>query len=130
MKKLLTFLLIFPFFISCSSDDDEPAQDYTSFVVTIDATPTFPNCVSAYKKNNIFYKLGDLGDLTKGKYSPEIHINDKSITEIYVFSDYMNIIRFDDIYRIDNNKKNVITIINGTAGIKVTDKTDPTQYPQ
>lgn len=130
MKQLLFFLIILPLFVACSSDEDEPTQDYTSFVVTIDATPTFPNCVAAYQKDNKFYKLGDLGDLTKGKYSTEIRINDNSITEIYVFSDYLNVIRFDAIYRLEKNKKNTIVVAYGTGGIRVTNKSDPTQYPQ
>lgn len=132
MKKLLYILFTITCFVACSSDDEpvEPKQDYTSFVVTIDASPTFPNCVAGYKKDGKYYKLGDLGDLTKGKYSPEIRINDNSINEIYIFSDYMNVVRVDAIYKLKLNAKNTITIANGTGGIKVTNKSDPTQYPQ
>lgn len=130
MKQLLTILLFFSFFISCSSDDDETSQGYTSFTVTVDASPNFPNCVAAYKKDNKYYKLGDLGDLTKGKISPEITIKDNTITEVYIFSDYMNVIRFDAIYQLSKNKKNSIVVENGTGGIKITDKNNQEEYPQ
>lgn len=132
LRCLLPIILFFSIFISCSSDNDDDMneQDFTSFVVTIDATPIFPNCVAAYKKDGKYHKLGDLGDLTKGKYSPEIRVNDNSITSIYIFSDYNGIIRFDDTYNITKNIKNNITIANGTKGIGISDKSDPTQYPQ
>lgn len=129
---LLPILLLFTIF-SCSNDNEEEKeiQDYTSFVVIYNANvEKLPNCVAAYKKDNKYYKLGYLGDLTKGKYSPEIRINDNTIKDIYIFSDYMNIIRFDDVYKLEKNKKNIIIIADGTGGIKITDKTDQTQYPQ
>lgn len=131
MKQLLYILLGITLFTSCSSEDDnEPIQTDTSFIVTIDATPEFPNCIAAYKKDGKYYKLGDLGTLTKGKYSPEVKVTDTSISEIYIFSDYMNIIRFDAVYSLEKDKKNSIIVQNGTGGIKVTDKTDQAQYPQ
>lgn len=130
MKQLLTILLFLPFFISCSSDDDGATQDYTSFTVAVDDSPNFPNCVAAYKKDNKYYKLGDLGDLTKGKTSPEITVKDNAITEIYIFSDYMNVIRFDDVYKLSKNKKNSIVVKYATKGITVSDKLDATEYPQ
>lgn len=129
MKQLLTILFAITLF-ACSSDDNEPSQNYTSFTVTIDATPTFPNCVAAYKKDGKYYKLGDLGDLTKGKISPEIRVVDNSITQVYIFTDYNNVIIFDDIYILKGNTKNKITVKDGTKGIRVTDKNDPSQYPQ
>lgn len=130
MKQLLYILFAVTLFVSCSSDDDETTQDYTSFTVTVDASPNFPNCVAAYRKDDKFYKLGDLGDLTKGKISPEITIKDNTITEIYIFSDYMNVIRFDAIYKLSKNKKNSIVVENGTGGIKITDKNNQEEYPQ
>lgn len=130
MKQLLTILLFLPLFISCSSDDDGTEQDYTSFTVTIDASPNFPNCVAAYKKDNKYYKLGDLGDLTKGKTSTEIAVKDNAITEVYIFSDYMNVIRFDAVYKLSKNKKNSIIVAYSTKGVTVKDKNDPTEYPQ
>lgn len=132
MRNLLYILFTVCLFTACSSDDDnEPTQDYTSFVVIYNANiDKLPNCVSAYKKDGKFYKIAELGDLVKGKYSSEIIINNKSVNELYIFSDYMNVIRFDDVYELKMNKKNTITIKDGTDGIKVTDKSDPNQYPQ
>lgn len=133
MKKILTLLLIIPIFIACSKDDDTKfsGQDYTSFAVTIDSSPQFPNCVAGYKLNDGTYKkIADLGTLTKGKYSPEIRVNDNSITEIYVFTDYNGGIRFNEVYKLNKNSKNSIVVGFQTSGIGFTDKSDPKQYPQ
>lgn len=129
MKNLLAILILLPMLFSCSSDDND-VQDYTSFVVTIDATPIFPNCVAGYMENGEYHSIGNLGDLTQNKYSQEIILLNKSITDIYIFSDYDGVIRFDDVYKVDKNKKNIIVIKNGTRGIVVTDKKDARQYPQ
>lgn len=130
MKKLLLLLITLPLFLACSSEDDN-GQDYTSFIVTIDAAPTFPNCVAGYKQTDgTFKKIASLGDLTKGKYSSEVKIDYNIITEIYLFTDYNNVVRFDAVYQLKKNTKNTITVANGTGGISITDKTDPTQYPQ
>lgn len=132
MKKLLTLLLIAPFLFSCSSDDNEETQDYTSFMFyqpeSIDVLQ--PNCIAGYKKDNNYYKLGDLGEMSKGKYSTEIRVDDGSIKEIYFFTDYNGVIRLDETYILRINSKNIFTIKSGTGGIAVTDKSDPTQYPQ
>ena len=120
-------------FISCSSDDNEPIQDYTTFTVTINSPDLFKDCVAGYKINGKYKKLGNLGDLKEGIISPEIKITDNSITEIYIWGDWggmIGIVRLDDIYVISKNKKNSIVPTNNTKGIQVTDKTDPTQYPQ
>ncbi|PXV62617.1 hypothetical protein CLV62_1184 [Dysgonomonas alginatilytica] len=133
MKKLLYLILAITLFTACSSDDDpETNQGYTSFVVFHNENVNLTNCIAAYKRDNKYYKLGELGNLTKGKYSPEISLASLSfpITEIYIFSDYNGVIRFDDVYKLNQNTKNIITIKSGTKGIEVKDKTDPTQYPQ
>lgn len=133
MKKLITLLLILPFIFSCSDDKDE-TQDYTSFVVSIQNTVSddlvLTNCVAAYKKDNKYYKISNLGDLSKHKQSSEIIVKDNSITEIYIFTDYNNVIRFDIIFELKSNKKNMLEIPRETKGIPIADKTDPTQYPQ
>lgn len=133
MKKLFILLLL-PFFIACSSDDNnEPTQTYTSFTVTINSSSVFSNCVAGYKVDGKYKKLGDLGELTEGKTSPEIRLTDNSITEIYIFADLggvSGIVRADAVYTLTRNKKNSITVLKNTKGIQVTDTTDPTQYPQ
>lgn len=129
MKKLLSLLLLITLLISCSSDDDpKTGQDYTSFVAFHNEDLTASNCVAGYKKDGKYYKLGNLGDLTKGKYSPEIKVNDNSITEIYIFTDYNGGIRFNTAFKLKTKEKNVIEIKGSGTGF--TDKTDPTQYPQ
>lgn len=135
MKKLIYLLLILPVLISCSSDDNEPMQDYTSFTVFHNIDVVFPNCIAGYKKDGNFIKIADLGDLSKGKQSPDIIIKNNSINEIFIFSDYLPnatkvSIMFDYAYKITNNKYNRIEIKSNIKGIEVTDKTDPSQYPQ
>lgn len=131
MKKLIYLLLIFPFLISCSSDENEPMQDYTSFVFVQTIDNELPNCIAAYKKDGKYIKLADLGTLkTKNQESSEIIVNERSISEIYFFTDLAGCVRFDAIYRLKPNIKNTFNLLENTKGIQVTDKTDPTQYPQ
>ena len=133
MKKLLYILLTVCLFTACSSDDDnnDQTQDYTSFTFIYHANVDyFPNCVAAYKKDNKYYKIADLGDLKKDISSKEITINDKSIKEVYLFTDYLSTIRFDAVYSLKDNTKNNFVISENTKGIEILDKTDQTQYPQ
>jgi len=135
MNKLLSFLLLSIFIFSCSSDDEntEPTQDFTSFVFVQTIDNELTNCVAGYKNDGKYYKLGDLGTLkTKNQHSPEIRVNDNNITEIYFFTDYDNnsANRFDAVYSLKRNKKNIFELSSSTKGIPITDKTDPTQYPQ
>lgn len=127
--------MLLPFFVSCSSDDNEPMQDNTSFTVFHNIDVVFPNCVAGYKKDGNFIKIADLGDLSKGKQSPNIIIKNNSINEIFIFSDYLPnatkvSIMFDYVYKIKSNKYNKIEIKSNIKGIEVTDKSDPSQYPQ
>lgn len=133
MKQLLYLLFAVMILSSCSSDDNPviPPLGDTSFIVTIDSPPSFTNCIAGYKSTDGTYiKIGDLGTLSRGKYSPEIKINNDLITDIYIFTDYNGVIRFDEKYRITKNAKNTITVAYNTKGVSITDKKDPKQYPQ
>lgn len=135
MKNIIYLILVLSFFISCSSDENTEIQDYTSFVVYHNIDVIFPNCIAGYKKDGKFIKIADLGDLSKGEQSPNIIINNNSINEIFIFSDYLPnatkvSIMFDYVYKITSNKYNKIEIKSNIKGIEVTDKTDPSQYPQ
>lgn len=131
MKQLLSLLLLCTFFIGCSNDDDPVfGQDYTSFVFHQTVDNNLKNCVAGYKKDGKYYKLGDLGDLSKDKYSPEIRVNDNSITEVYFFTDFNGGVMFDKIYTLKKNSKNNFDLTNGVIGISYSDKSDSTQYPQ
>ncbi len=139
MNKSIYILPIFILFtiFSCSNDKDEDMdekQDYTSFVVTVDKrvpeTMIFPNCIAAYKKDNKYYIIENFGSLSSKTASREIIIKDKTIKEVYVFSDYNSVIRFDIVFNVENNIINQFNIDYNTKGIHVNDKSDPTQYPQ
>lgn len=132
-KLLLLFSLVFPLtlFTACGDDEKEEYQDYTSFVFIQTIDNELPNCIAGYKKNGKYYKLGDLGTLKiKNQYSPEIRVNDNSITEIYLFNDLAGGVRVDATYTLKPNIKNIFKILETIKGIEVTDKTDPAQYPQ
>lgn len=130
----LPILLIFAIF-SCTSNDEnmEEEQDYTSFVVTVDSkvpeSIVFTNSVAAYMKNGEYHVIKLLGDISSSKPSAEIIIKDGSIDNIYIFSDYNNGIRFDVTFKVRQKYKNMFEIADGTKGILVSDKSDPTQYP-
>lgn len=131
MKQLLYILLGITLFTACSSDDDnEPIQTYTSFVFHQTVDIKFPNCVAAHKRDGKFFKIADLGELSKDKYSAEITIKDQSISEIYFFTDYISTRRADKVFYIKKNIKNTFDLTSDIRAITVTDKTDPTQYPQ
>lgn len=131
MKQLLYLLFAVTLFTSCSSDDDPIiSHDYTSFVFFHSEDVTLINCVVGYKKDGKYYKLGNIGNLAKNQYSTEIQIEDSTIKQIYLFTGTSMINRLDAVYSIKNNTKNTFKIADGTKGIEVTDKTDPTQYPQ
>lgn len=111
MKQLLYILLGITLFTACSSDDDnEPIQTYTSFVFHQTVDNKLPNCVTAYKKDGKFYKIADLGELSKDKYSAEITVSDQSITEIYFFTDYLSTRRIDVIFKLQKSKKNIFDL--------------------
>lgn len=131
MKKLLSLLFLITLLISCSSDDDPKTsgQDYTSFVIKNSTTVNMDNTVIGYLVDGKYKKLASLGDFKKGATSPEIRVEDKSITQIYVFTDYNDTRRIDVDFILKKNIKNIFEITSDSKTTKV-DKTDPTKYPQ
>jgi hypothetical protein len=132
MKHLfLLILIIAPMLISCS-DNDDPEQGYTSFIFQQTALNNIAGFMAAYKEDDIFYKIADLGALAKGESSEEIIVEDETITEIYLFCvfDIANSTRMDKIYPLKKNRKNVFELLESDRGIGILDKSDPTQYPQ
>lgn len=105
-------------------------QDYTSFVFVQTVDNDLPNCIVAYLKDGQFYKIADLGTINIDNQSQEIKITDKNITDIYFFTDYISTRRFDYIYKLKDNKKNIFRLTPDVKGLVVTNKSDPTQYPQ
>lgn len=105
-------------------------QSYTSFQIMQNQIEIQSNTVIGYKIGNYYKRLADLGDLKKGKWSKEVNIEDNSIKEIYVFTDYMSTRRLDVIFSIQNNKNNMFEIPANTKGIEVSDKSNPLEYPQ
>lgn len=130
MKKLVYLLIILPLLISCSSDDSEPMQDYTSFTLENKSSVDLPNVVIGYLTEGRYKKIADLGNINKGEISNEIRVNDSSIKEIYVFSDYLGTIRADISFNLNQNMLNKFILPSGVKGIAITDKSDPLQYPQ
>lgn len=127
MKKLL-LLLILPLLFACSSKDEvEPNQDYTS--VTLFTRVEMRFCFLATKKGDNFIKLIDIG-------TPKMHTESEEYTipsntqDVYVFWTGSGINRTVG-QRVKQMTKNKIEVISGeTEIIKITDSTDPTQYPQ
>ena len=131
MKKLSLLFLLPILLFSCSSDDNEPKQDYTSFVFMQPYIDIQSNVVIGYKNEaSIYVKVADLGDLKKGVYSNEIRVN-KNISELCLFSDHpYPTFRLDTSFKLTKNIKNIFIPEEKTKGIEVKDKKDPTQYPQ
>ena len=131
MKKISLLFLLPILFFSCSSDDNEPKQDYTSFVFEQTVDLDLPNCVVGYlDADKNYIKVAELGTLTLDKPSKEIKVEDQNIKELYFFTDYNHVVRQDAVYTLLSNKKNIFKIASDVKGIPITDKTDPKQYPQ
>jgi len=115
--------------MSCGSDD-EPKEIISSFIFHQPADITLSNCIVGYKKENKFIKIKEIGNLNKDTYSEETWIKGNSVKELYLFSDYNGVIRFDTVFLIKENQINIFEISDKTKLIKITDKKDPVQYPQ
>lgn len=129
MKKLLLLILILPFFISCSDDENEdPTQDYTSLILNFDK-PEHDIVIIAHLKDGIYYRIKSFTVIPMTK-TEEIIINDNLIDNIYIFSvwgDYYY--KSTTPLTINYHKKNEYKISTIKKSI-VTDRDDPTQYPQ
>ncbi|MDR1644231.1 MAG: hypothetical protein LBS05_00175 [Tannerellaceae bacterium] len=140
MKKLL-LLFVLAVLVSCSkSDEPEPDQEYTSFTFVHHSDVIFPGCVVGYYRNGLCHKLAELGDLQKDRESEEVIIEDGSIVDVYLFTDYgkfdeiingemvWHVIKADTIYTLKRNILNRFVITEDTKGVYVV-KDDPVQYP-
>lgn len=130
MKKYILLFILLPFLISCSSDEKESMQDYTSFTLENKSSVDLSNVVIGYLTEGRYKKIADLGNINKGEISNEIRVNESSIKEIYVFSDYLGTIRADISFNLNQNMLNKFILPSGIKGIAITDKSDSLQYPQ
>ena len=107
-------------------------QDYTSFVVGHDLDGDFKNVVAGYYNDGYCLRIAELGNLQSGIYSKEVVITNDTLTQVYLFADYYanneEAIRFDTVYILQKNKKNIFIRQRYTRNSGV-DKNDPTQYP-
>jgi hypothetical protein len=131
MKNLL-LLFVAVMAVACSKPESEPAPDPNApttfvFVHNFDDI-VFPNCVAGYYADDLCHKIADLGDMTKGKQTPEITLTNDDITEIRLFADYPRSVVLRRSFPIKKNIKNVFEIREDDYSDKV-DKDDPAQYP-
>jgi len=131
MKKLL-FLLFALSLFSCSKDPDL-TQDYTSFIFYHSENITLPNCVAGYyDKDGFCIKIAELGDLSQNQRSPEITVENNSVKEVFLFSDYRSPLsratKTDSTFILNFNHKNIFKIESWVKGIEV-EKNNPKQYP-
>lgn len=91
---------------------------------------TLPNCVAGYfDEDGYCWKIADLGDMTTGKYTPEITLTNETITEIYLFTDYFSGVVLRRSFPVRKNMRNVFKLREDDYSNEV-DKNDPKQYPQ
>ncbi|NDV95375.1 Ig-like domain-containing protein [Dysgonomonas sp. 521] len=110
-------------------------QDYTSFVISINSVNDFRDCIAGYyTQDGLCKKLGDLGNLTSNKYSPEIKVDIDTLQYVHIYYDLydMNGIydftgKVDTILKLKKNIKNIF-ILSNNKGIEVS-KENKTQYP-
>lgn len=140
MKKLLALLLLTTLFISCSKDDDNLTQSYTSFVVKNTSGSVCKNVVAGYRlPDNTIKEIARLGDLAKGETSIAVKVDFANIKEILLFSgyfpygNYSYIFIFTDYkkFTLKENTKNIYSIPeNSLMDVTYIDSSDPKQYPQ
>lgn len=131
MKQLLYILFAVTLFTACSSDDDNNTQDYTSFTVSNGSSNIdLPNVVASYIVDGQYKLLTSFGDINKNSESKEFIIKSTGIKAIYFFSDYVGGIRINKAFQIKENTKNKFILTGDIETIQITDKSDPTQYPQ
>lgn len=130
MKNIFVLLLLLPLFIACSSDNGDDLQDYTSFVVTNNSDIDLPNCVVGYQKDGLWIKVAELGNLNQGQSSKEVILEKFIWEDVYVFTDYLTPRRLDVAFSLKENNKNILKFPSDTKGVVVTNKKDPSQYPQ
>ncbi len=129
MKKLILLFVAAIAFAACSPGDDTNPNASTTFVFIHNIeNHTLPNCVAGYYADGLCHKIADLGDMTKGKFTPEITITDETITEIRLFTDYVGGVVLRRVFPITKNIKNVFELREDDYSNKV-DILDPTQYP-
>ncbi len=132
MKKILHIISVVvsvAVCVSCSEPESRQTQDYTSFVFIHNFNDlVLPNCVAGYYADGLCHKIANLGDMTKGKYTPEITLEDDAITEIRLFTDYFGGVVFRRTFQIAKNKKNVFELREDDYSNEV-DINDPSQYP-
>lgn len=137
MKKLVALLILSLFVFSCGDDDDE--GDYikyvTPYVFYTQDDITLSNCYSSYKKDGIFIKIAYLGIINQDTFTEENYIggygNDNDIKELYLFCDYQGrTVRFTNPFVLKVNDNNSFKVGKDMALVDITDKKDPTQYPQ
>ena len=111
MKKLLLLLFAATLFVSCSSDDDEPTQDYTSFTIKTQGIMIY-NCKAGfYDSNNNFVEVANVGDVIQDTTTEEFIVND-TVTQFYLYGliDPFYVFRLKNPIILKKNEKNNIFI--------------------
>lgn len=120
MKHLLTILLLFPLFMSCSSDDGGE-KVYTTIQIKNNTDEYFNRIILAYKDHNVYKKIGNIDYLSANKTSDVFYTDLKTDENIYLFTDngsfdlrdslYWR--RIDSVYVINKDINNMLVIRQG-----------------
>ena len=135
MKNISLLLLLLYIFTACDKDEENEIElPPTSFTLTIDTDSQCKDVVAGfYDSQGACIKLADLGDLTKGKTSPEIIVENDTLKKVYIFCDlyfddeFYSTIKADFFLLLAKNQKK--DFVFGTFAGKKVDKNDRTQYP-
>ncbi|NDV95373.1 Ig-like domain-containing protein [Dysgonomonas sp. 521] len=104
-------------------------QDYTSFIFYHDINNEIKNNVAGYfTEDGLCKKLGDLGNLSIGKYSNEIKVEIDTLTRVYFFSHTIQPVRIEDPYILKKNIKNIFILRSGVPTVWA-EPTDEVQWP-
>jgi hypothetical protein len=125
MKKIL-FALIIIVIASCS-EKPEFLQDLTSFVFVHNVKNlTLSNCSVGYYINGIYNKIADLGDMTTGKYTDEMILQDDAISEVSLLINYQYEFSFPIRKKAQNilelSQSNVAKIISQENHVSILDE--------
>ena len=126
MKQLLTILLFFSFFISCSSDDDGTETVKTIIQVKTNDKIVYQNVTLGYfTKDNKCVKIANLGNSMSGD---QIELKNDTLTRLYIFFDRYSTYMQDSTFMIKKGELNTYYVSNTYKLIEV-DKTDEEKYP-
>jgi len=112
MKKYLYLLLVLPFFLNCSDDDNEETQDYTSYIIKAPNTDVFLSAMTGYyNEDGKCILIDSIGDINAEIDSKEFILHEY-YNEIYLFYKLADVryTKLENSLYLTKNKQNKLIL--------------------